>query len=238
MFEKQQKVPFLTKQEWLYSELKSAIETCVLQPGERLILDELAADYSVSRVPVREALLQLQAEGLVQMTPHVGAVVAPITQASAQDYFAISRELQVLAVRAAATRMTEQEKAILANIVAEMELIAPTGDLAAYSKANSRFHDFIKDNCHMPLVPQMIDNFHQHWHRFERYYNLYPMSAARMEVTLPEHRELLEAIQASDPDRAEVASRKHNITGLEEHLRRMNDEVLKDKPDETRRVSV
>lgn len=216
-----QRVPFQTKQEWLYSELKGAIERCELQPGERLILDELAADYHVSRVPVREALLQLQAEGLVQMTPHVGAVVAPITQASAQDYFAISRELQVLAVRAAATRMTAEEKGCLETIVAEMEEVAPTGDTLRYSQANSRFHDYLKDHCHMPLIPQMIDNFHQHWHRFERYYNLYPMSSARMDVTLPEHRELLEAIKASDPDRAEAASRRHNITGLEEHLRRM-----------------
>ena len=94
-----QRVPFQTKQEWLYSELKNAIGHCEIPPGERLILDELAAKYHVSRVPVREALLQLQAEGLVQMTPHVGAVVAPITQASAQDYFAISRELQVLPPR-------------------------------------------------------------------------------------------------------------------------------------------
>lgn len=226
MFEKQ-KVPFQTKQEWLYQEIKRAIEHCELQPGERLILDELATGFNVSRVPVREALLQLQAEGLVQMTPHVGAVVAPITQASAQDYFAISRELQVLAVRAAATRMNEKEKANLATIVREMEDIAPTGDALSYSKANSRFHDFIKDNCHMPLVPQLIDNFHQHWHRFERYYNLYPMSTERMEITLPEHRAMLQAIQAADPDQAEVASRKHNITGLNEHLRRMKDAALK-----------
>ena len=216
-----QRVPFQTKQEWLYSELKSAIEHCEIPPGERLILDELAAEYHVSRVPVREALLQLQAEGLVQMTPHVGAVVAPITQASAQDYFAISREWQVLAVRAAATRMNEEEKNGLEAIVVEMEGIASSGDTLEYSRANRRFHDYIKDHCHMPLIPQMIDNFHQHWHRFERYYNLYPMTTDRMDRTLSEHRELMEAIKASDPDRAEAASRMHNITGLEDHLRRM-----------------
>lgn len=220
-------VPFQTKQEWLYHRLREAIESCELQPGERLVLDELAASFNVSRVPVREALLQLQAEGLVQMTPHVGAMVAPITQASAQDYFAISRELQVLAVRAATTRMTEREKTDLETIVIEMEGIALTGDELAYSQANSRFHDFIKDYCHMPLVPQMIDNFHKHWHRFERYYNLYPMSVARMETTVPEHREILEAIKASDPERAEAASREHNVTGLNEHLRRMKDKAQK-----------
>ena len=155
------------------------------------------------------------------MTPHVGAVVAPITQASAQDYFAISRELQVLAVRAAATRMNEEEKNGLEAIVVEMEGIASSGDTLKYSCANRRFHDYIKDHCHMPLIPQMIDNFHQHWHRFELYYNLYPMTSDRMDRTLPEHRELMEAIKASDPDRAEAASRMHNITGLENHLRRM-----------------
>lgn len=220
------KTPFHTKQEWLYHELREAIESCELKPGERLMLDELANGYGVSRVPVREALLQLQAEGLVQMKPHVGAVVAPITQASAQDYFSISRELQALAIRAAATRMDVQEKEILASIVEEMEAIAPTGDTLAYSRANSRFHDFIKDNCHMPLIAQLIDNFHQHWHRFERYYHLYPMSPERMDVTLSEHREMMDAIQAADPDGAEAASRKHNITGLNEHLRRMKENAL------------
>lgn len=220
MFERR-KVPFQTKQEWLYHQLREAIENCELQPGERLLLDELATSYNVSRVPVREAILQLQAEGLVQMTPHVGAVVAPITQASAQDYFAISRELQVLAVRAAATRMSEQEKKELEDIVEEMERIARTGDVLSYSEANGAFHDYIKDYCHMPLIPQLIDNFHQHWHRFERYYNLYPMSRERMMETVPEHRKLMEAIRASDPEGAEAASRTHNISGLNEHLRRM-----------------
>lgn len=219
------KVPYETKQEWLYHELSEAIENCELQPGERLILDELAVDFNVSRVPVREALLQLQAEGLVQMTPHVGAVVAPITEASAQDYFAIARELQVLAIRAAATRMSGEEKAHLQAIVDEMEKIAKTGDVLAYSKANSRFHDYIKDFCHMPLIPQLINSFHRHWHRFERYYKLYPMSTDRMNVTLPEHREILEAIKASDPDWAERASRAHNITGLNEHLKRMKNDA-------------
>lgn len=192
------------------------------------MLDDLANSYQVSRIPVREALLQLQTEGLVQMKAHVGAVVAPITQASAQDYFSISRELQVLAVRAAAMRMSDAEKATLRGIVEEMERIAPTGDLLAYSKANSQFHDYIKNYCHMPLIPQLIDSFHQHWHRFERYYHLYPMSRERMNVTLPEHRDILNAILDSDPDKAENASRKHNISGLNEHLRRMKE--LQDIP--------
>ncbi len=215
------KVPFQTKQEWLYNELREAIENCDIQPGERLMMDKLADTFGVSRVPVREALLQLQAEGLVQLTPHVGAVVAPITQASAQDYFAISRELQVLAVRAAAFRMSADEKKELEKIVCEMESTAQTGDLLAYSIANNQFHSYITEHCHMPLVPQLIANFHRHWHRFERYYNLYPMSHVRMEITIPEHRNIMQAILDSDADRAEAFSREHNITGLNEHLKRM-----------------
>jgi len=216
-----QKMSFQTKQEWLCHTLRDAIRNCELAPGERLLMDEIAEQFGVSRVPVREALLQLQSEGLVQMAPHTGAVVSPITFGSANDYFAISRELQVLACRAAAERMEDDEKTALRKLLAEMEQAATDNNLELYGKLNHDFHNFIALASRMPLLPHFINEFQQHWSRVERYYKLYPMLPARMEETIGEHRSIVEALLAGDADAVEKASRKHNITGLEDHLRRM-----------------
>jgi len=215
------KMQFQTKQEWLYHTLRDAIRNCELEPGERLLMDELAAEFNVSRVPVREALLQLQAEGLVQMVPHSGAVVAPITFASAQDYFAISRELQVLAGRAAAERMTDSEREALRTLVDRMERLAEAGDREQYTKANLEFHQCLANVSRMPLVPHFLDQFQQHWQRVMCYYGLNPMPVSRMQETVLQHRAIVEALVAGDADAAERAIREHNVTGLEDHLRRM-----------------
>lgn len=215
------KMQYQTKQEWLYHTLRDAIRNCELAPGERLLMDELAAEFNVSRVPVREALLQLQAEGLVQMVPHSGAVVAPITFASAQDYFAISRELQVLAGRAAAERMSDSERTKLQEMVSHMEQCADAGEYEQYTKCNLEFHEFIANVSRMPLVPHFLDQFQQHWQRVMSYYRLYPMQAPRVEETVSQHRAIVEALVSGDADAAERTIREHNITGLDDHLRRM-----------------
>jgi DNA-binding GntR family transcriptional regulator len=215
------KLQFQTKQEWLYRTLRDAIRNCELAPGERLLMDDLAAKFGVSRVPVREALLQLQAEGLVQMTPHAGAQVAEITFGSANDYFAISRELQVLACRAAAERITSEEKEELKELLNRMEAAAKLGDLETYTKINHEFHDFIALVSKMPLLPHFMDQFQQHWQRIERFYQLYPMCSERMCQTIDEHRHIVAALLVNDADEVEKASRVHNITGLEDHLKRI-----------------
>lgn len=219
------KMQYQTKQEWLYHTLRDAIRNCELVPGERLLMDELAAEFNVSRVPVREALLQLQAEGLVRMVPHSGAVVAPITFASAQDYFAISRELQVLAGRAAAERMTDEEREKLQDIVRHMERLADAKEYEQYTKCNLEFHEFIANASKMPLVPHFLDQFQQHWQRVMSYYRLNPMPASRVEETVLQHRSIVAALVSGDADAAERAIREHNVTGLEDHLRRMAEKM-------------
>lgn len=219
-----QKIPFQTKQEWLFTTLRDMIESCELKPGQRLLMDQIASDFNVSRIPVREALLQLQAEGLVQMEPHMGAIVSPIDFSSASDYFAISRELQVLAVRAFCDRGEKADLDRLEALVLEMESAAGSDDMATYSKLNQDFHDLIAEKCRMPLVRTFMKTYQQHWNRFVRFYHLYPMREQRMKQTLKEHRDILEALKSRDPNAAEKASRIHNLTGLEDHLERMKKE--------------
>ena len=86
--------PHRTKQEFVYRTLRDAILRCELQPGERLVIDDLARRLNVSIIPVREALQLLQAESLVQVVPHVGTSVAPVSRASIIDVFAVLEGLE------------------------------------------------------------------------------------------------------------------------------------------------
>ena len=218
-----EEMTFQTKQEWIFEKLKNAIENCELKPGERILLDQVAAENKVSRIPVREALLQLQVEGLVEMVPHCGAVVSPVDFTSASDYFAISRELQVLAVKACIDGSSDEEISKIAVMVDEMEEAARKDDRDEYTRLNHVFHDYIVDLSRMPLLSECLGNFQQRWHRFEKHYHLYPMSEERMHQTLGEHRNILSAIEHRNKEEAEEAVRTHNITGLEDHLKRMKE---------------
>src|ERR1700759_1159837 len=86
---------FQTKQAMVYHTLREAIVQARRQPGERLIIDDLASQLAVSSIPVREALQLLQAERLVEQRPHVGAVVASITPDAVREIFALLECLEL-----------------------------------------------------------------------------------------------------------------------------------------------
>ena len=88
------------------SELRDRILTGRLQPGDRLDLDQLTAEFGISRTPVREALLQLSYEGLVDITPRSGMTVVGITPEDAVDSFAILAALAGKAAEMATARIT------------------------------------------------------------------------------------------------------------------------------------
>ena len=71
--------PHLTKEEYVYNTLRTAIMRCELAPGKKLVIDNLSTELGVSPIPIRGALQRLQAEGLVEITPHTGAVVSEIS---------------------------------------------------------------------------------------------------------------------------------------------------------------
>ena len=93
-----------TKQEFVYRTLRKALLACEIQPGERLVIDDLAKRLGVSIIPVREALQMLQAEGLVVNVPHVGAAAAPLSRESIVDVFSVLEGLEVVATRLLAER--------------------------------------------------------------------------------------------------------------------------------------
>jgi DNA-binding GntR family transcriptional regulator len=119
--EKSAGIHYQTKQDLVYSTLRHAIMHCEVMPGARLVIEEIAQQLSVSPIPVREALHLLQSEGLVEMTPHVGAIVAPIAPSAITEIFTILEGLEVVATRTAAQRISSANLAELSAINQEMD---------------------------------------------------------------------------------------------------------------------
>src|SRR5690242_12502252 len=112
--------------ELIADSLREAILTGQFQPGERLGQDEIAASVSVSRIPVREALLKLQAEGLVVSAPHKGYTVVELTTDEIRDIYSIRIELEGLAVRLAVPNMTPERLAHIERILSEEKTLEDT----------------------------------------------------------------------------------------------------------------
>jgi DNA-binding GntR family transcriptional regulator len=202
-------VRFRTKQEYVYQSLRSAIMRGELPPGQRLVIDEIARRLEVSAIPIREALQSLQAEGLVVSAPHVGATVASISQDEIHEVFAIMEGLETVAVREAAARLTDEQGEGLRTIVTDMDGTVDRREFERWAEMNGRLHRSIGEVAAMPLLREMTDRALSRWERLRRHY-FQGVLVPRVEQAQREHRELLAALVARDPDEAERVVRAHN----------------------------
>ncbi|HKZ31704.1 MAG TPA: GntR family transcriptional regulator [Vicinamibacteria bacterium] len=202
-------VRFRTKQEYVYQSLRGAIMRGELPPGQRLVIDDIARRLEVSAIPIREALQSLQAEGLVVSAPHVGATVASISQDEVHEVFAIMEGLETVAVREAAARLTQKQGQSLQAIVAEMDSAVDHQEYERWAEMNGTLHRSIGEVAAMPLLREMTDRALSRWERLRRHY-FQGVLVPRVEQAQREHRELLKALLARDPDEAERVVRAHN----------------------------
>jgi DNA-binding GntR family transcriptional regulator len=204
---------FRTKQEYVYQELRRSIMRCELAPGERLVIDVLARSLRVSAIPIREALQLLQSEGLVVIEPHVGATVAPISEESIDEAFAILEGLETVAVRGAIGRLGDDDASELSQLVGRMDEAMASGEYDRWGDLNAELHRRIGEIAGMPLLREMTERVLARWERLRRFY-FRGVLVHRVEQAQREHRALLDAMLARDADRAEQVVRQHNQAAL------------------------
>ncbi|HET6898159.1 MAG TPA: GntR family transcriptional regulator [Vicinamibacteria bacterium] len=202
-----------TKGEFVYRTLRDAIVKCELQPGERLVIDDLARRLQVSSIPVREALQLLQSEGLVLMVPHVGATVAPISHESVTEVFTVMEGLESVAARAAAERARPEDLEALHEIVTAMDRALAAEAHEHWAELNTRFHATISRLTGMPLLQEMMERVLDRWDRVRRFF-FTGVLVHRAEQAQKEHHELLDAMRSKDWARLEETIRGHNRGAL------------------------
>lgn len=135
------------------SALREAILSSTLLPGEHLRQDELARLLDVSRMPVRSALLQLDAEGLVEFHPHRGAVVTELDPSKVREIYEIRAHLEVLAIKKAIENMTPERLQELEKIASRLDALEE-GD--QFLRTRVEFYDVLYDKARNPLLVDLI----------------------------------------------------------------------------------
>jgi DNA-binding GntR family transcriptional regulator len=203
----------LTKQAFVYTTLRNAILRCELEPGERLIIDDLARRYEVSIIPVREALRVLQSEGLVVSVAHVGATVAPISRDSVLEVFTLLEGLELVGTRAAAERATPAQLDQIATLVGKMDDAVSADRPQRWADLNTEFHLAISRAACMPSLLEMTQRALDLWDRVRRYY-FKGVLARRAREAQAEHRLILQQLRARDLAGLEKTVRQHNYNAL------------------------
>ncbi|WP_426362429.1 GntR family transcriptional regulator [Streptomyces sp. E-08] len=207
-----------TAQQFVLEELRRAITSGELRPGGPIRQEALAARFEVSRVPLREALKALEAEGLVVHHVHRGYFVAELSLADLEEIYRIRELLETEAVRTAVRRLPEGTVGTLEGIQREVERAADAGDVTAMAAANRRFHFTLIEASGMPRLVRLITTL---WDSTDAYRSLYYTDAPHREQAVREHRAVISALRRRDEeatvDRLDE-HRAHAVAALREVL--------------------
>lgn len=186
-----------------------------LRPGERLHQDQLAATLGVSRMPVREAIRQLAAEGLVQLFPHRGAFVSSLDPDEIRELYEVRAVLEGLAVVHAAPCLTESDLAGLRELLARLQAAEATRADEDTVELDRRFHDRLMAPAAMPYLRDLIEQARRRSEAFRRAHTyVIPGHSAQSNA---EHAAIVEAAARGDADMAMVLIQAH-LRNAADHL--------------------
>jgi DNA-binding GntR family transcriptional regulator len=200
-----------TAPEAAYQRLKAMILDNALPPGTQRLEAELAVELGMSRTPVREAMLKLQQDGLVAVTPRHGMRVLPISAADMREIYDVLTSLEPAAAELLARRRLPPDRLRpLHDSCDAMEAALAAGDRAAWAAADVAFHRGLLDLCGNQRLAAMVMQVWDQSHRARMLtLNLRPLPAA----STAEHRAIMVAIAAGDGDGARELFRLHRRRG-------------------------
>lgn len=195
---------YRTLQELVTDRIREAILQGRLKPGERLDQAEIAERFQVSRMPVREALRTLEAEGLVKFYPHRGVEVCDLSPEEIEEIYQIRIVLESMAVQLAVARFNEEADRRLSALLQEMEEVAD--DPPTWTTLNYRFHQELYTLSGRPRLCGIIETLRN---TVQPYVARDVSHPTRARLAMQQHRAILEAYRAGDPDRAAALVSEH-----------------------------
>jgi DNA-binding GntR family transcriptional regulator len=195
-----------TQAERLADAIADSVLSGEFEPGFRLDETMLAERYGVSRTPVREALRQLAATGLIDVKPRRSAMVAKATSAQLEKLFGAMAEMEATCARLAAMSMTPIERRRLQSLQDSMAAIAQRDDREAYAQANVDFHNQIYIGAHNEILADIATSLRR---RVAPYRRAQFRTEGRLKRSHFEHAEVVKAIVACDVAGAHAAMFHH-----------------------------
>ena len=190
----------------VYDRIREDILNGVYEEHEELKEATLGKKMDVSRTPVREALRQLELEGLVEIVPNKGARVTGITKKDIEDIYQIRYLLEGLSARWATEHVTEELIDKMEETLYLTEFHAKKGNFMQVFELDSQFHELMYAASGSKMLNHILSDFHMYVTRMRK---SILSSDSRSKNSTEEHRAILEAIKERDPDKAEQCAHDH-----------------------------
>ncbi len=201
--------------------LEEAISKGDLLPGDPIDEGALSERFGVSKTPIREALIQLQAQGWVSNMPRGGSTVTKMNLQQLLSLWELLAELEAVAVRLACERMSEEDMQKLFALHEESRLVAVAEDFQGWQKLNLAFHELIYQGTRNPFLRQEVLRI-----RFRTgVYRRHAFGAlGRLQASLEQHEQIVQALRMRDADAAVSSMRDHMRPGRD--AKSLNDFIL------------
>jgi DNA-binding GntR family transcriptional regulator len=190
----------------IYESIRDFISYGNLHPGERLIETDLAQQFNSSRSPIREALRQLESEGLIRSENNKGYTVAKLSAKDVSEIYSIRILLEGYAAELTARSVTKEQVKYLETLNNRLKTSAENNDLKAWLEANSLFHKFFFDHCgnsNLALILQTLQR------RIHRYFYMIVQIPGHFATYLDEHNGILEGCKEGNAEKTASHMRAH-----------------------------
>ena len=205
-----------TKKDLIAEELKALIGSGELPRGARIQQDELAARFETSITPVREAMRQLEAQGLLVSEPHRGVRVAEANLGEVTGIYVARRLLEPYAAQRATLRVSRRDLDRADNLIETMAKAHRRKDDQGVRDANREFHFLFYERSGIPSLSRIIEGL---WLSFP--WDILQVISGRVERSMDEHGRMVEAVRSGDVDKVKAGFEshiRHSFLSLCEHL--------------------
>jgi DNA-binding GntR family transcriptional regulator len=193
-----------TKKDRIVEELRRLLTTGEIERGARMHQDELAQRFDASITPVREALRQLEAEGLLESEPRRGVRVATVDLERLKGTYIARRLIEPYAAERAALRVSRRDLASLRSLCNAMADASEQGDEERVRDTNRRFHFELYERSGIPSLTRLVEGLWLSWP-----WDILHVLESRVEASIVEHREIVDAVESGELPAVRIAMDAH-----------------------------
>lgn len=198
------------KQKIAYDFLRAKIVDGEWGPGYRIVIDQVARDLGISTIPIREAIRQLEADGLIEYKPYSGAIVSAINETKYLESLSVLAVLEGFATALSAERMTEGQIQELERINDAMKEAVADFDFEKFGALNRRFHTVIYHHCGNQFLIETVIQIWEQMDRIRR--TVFSLVPKRAQESIQEHEHIIQLLREKAPQQEiEKFVREHKL---------------------------
>ncbi|PQD96666.1 GntR family transcriptional regulator [Pradoshia eiseniae] len=209
----------MSKKEFVYKHLRTSILDGTFGSGQRIVIDQVAKEMGMSIIPVREAIRQLESDGLITYKPYSGAVVTSIDEKEYIDTLMVLSVLEGYATALSSEHLTSIDISRLIQLNRDMEKAVEEFEFELFGDLNRTFHASIIQKCGNPVLIEKIEETQDRMDRVRK--SIFSMVPKRAQQSIQEHAELIQCLKEKAPsEQIEAIIRNHRKNTVEAFLNR------------------